>query len=115
MTTDKAFKELKEELTKEEIAELEAKKELEELNKKRMTTSKFAFWLGFLFAFGLVIFSCVMIVINKDTPTVSVLGGAGVAAIPFLFSIYRKNSTAINLKHMELDYNPNYDDDHNLY
>lgn len=84
-------------------------------SKKKMKTSKKAFWLGMTMSIGLIIFSAVMILMDKDTSTVSIFGGAGVACIPVLFGIYERYSNQLSLKHMEMDYNPNYDNDNNLY
>lgn len=78
--------------------------------RKRMTTAKKAFITATAFCILLVVFSAVMIVLDKDTMTVSVFGGAGVACIPILFGIYDKYSNEISLKHMEMNYDPNYDE-----
>lgn len=84
-------------------------------DKKRMKTGKKAMWTGMFVCVVLIVFSMVMVVIDKDTNTTSLLAGAGVAAIPFLFGIYEKYSTEISLKHMEENYIPNYDEKNGLY
>ena len=83
--------------------------------KPKMKTGKKALWVGMWFCIVLIVFSMVMIVIDKDTNTTSILGGAGVAAIPFMFGIYEKYSTEISLKNMEENYIENYDEKMGIY
>lgn len=95
-------------------------KELEKIlkkkkSKKKMKTGKKAFWLGFMLSISLIVFSGIMVIMDKDTQTVAIFAGAGVAVLPFIFGIYEHFSTKINLKHMEKGYNPDYDDEKGLY
>ena len=83
--------------------------------KPKMKTGKKALWVGMWFCIVLIIFSMAMIMIDKDTNTTSILGGAGVAAIPFMFGIYEKYSTEISLKNMEENYIENYDEKMGIY
>ena len=80
-----------------------------------MKTGKKAFWAGMFVALGLIVFSAVMVYMGKDTHTVSIFAGSGVVCVSILFGIYEKYSTQISLKHMEEDYNPNYDEERGLY
>lgn len=66
-------------------------------------------------AISLIIFSMVMIYQGKDTSTLAILATAGVGVIPFMYNIYDKNNTQINLKHMEKNYIEDYDEKNNLY
>ena len=83
--------------------------------KKRMKTGKKALWAGFIISVALIVFGMAMVVIDKDTQTTSILAGAGVAIIPFLFGIYEKFSTEISLKHMEENYIEDYDEKNGIY
>ena len=83
--------------------------------KPKMKTGKKAMWVGMFFCIILVMFSMAMIMIDKDTNTTSILGGAGVAAIPFLFGIYEKYSTEISLKNMEENFIEDYDKKMGIY
>ena len=94
---------------------LKEKKKVPKKKRKKMKTGKKAFWLGMFFSIALIIFSGVMIFVDKDTTTVAIFGGAGVACIPILFSIYEKRSNEISLKHMEKNYIEDYDDKEGIY
>lgn len=100
-----------------EARKREAQQEYEPIRKKKpkMKTSKKALWVGMWFCIILIVFSMAMIIIDKDTNTTSILGGAGVAAIPFMFGIYEKYSTEISLKNMEENYIENYDEKMGIY
>ena len=80
-----------------------------------MKTGKKAFWMGMIMCIALIVFSGMMVVLDKDTQTVTIFAGAGVACITILFGIYEKHSTKISLKHMEENYNPNYDEERGIY
>lgn len=100
-----------------ETRKREAQQEYRPIREKKpkMKTGKKALWVGMLFCIVLIIFSMAMIMIDKDTNTTSILGGAGVAAIPFMFGIYEKYSTEISLKNMEENYIENYDEKMGIY
>lgn len=83
--------------------------------KKKMKTGKKALWTSLLISIALIVFSMAMIVMDKDTQTTSILGGAGVASIPFLFGIYEKFSTEISLKNMEKNFIEDYDEKQGIY
>lgn len=82
--------------------------------KKRLKTGKRALWLYFTSCFLILLYVMVMLWFDKDSSTLSILAGAAVAALPAAYAIYTANSTKINLKHMEENYNPNYDKEHGL-
>lgn len=94
---------------------LDEKKKIEKRIKKKMKTEKKAMWAGLISCIILILFSMVMVVIDKDTQTTAIFGGAGVLAIPFIFGIYEKYSTDINLKHMEKNYIEDYDNKEGIY
>lgn len=100
---------------------IEEKKQKEEETKqiknkkKRMKTGKKAMWAGLSMCIILIIFSMIMVWLDKDTQTTSILGGAGVAAIPFIFGIYDKYSTEISIKNMDMNYIEDYDEKEGLY
>ena len=100
-----------------EILKREAQQKYKPIRKKKpkMKTGKKALWVGMWFCIVLIIFSMAMIMIDKDTNTTSILGGAGVAAIPFMFGIYEKYSTEISLKNMEENYIEDYDEKMGIY
>lgn len=101
--------------TKSEMNEMLKQREKASKKKKKMKTGKRALWVGLAFCMILVAFSMAMIMIDKDTQTTSILGGAGVAAIPFLFGIYEKYSTQISLKNMEENFIEDYDERMGIY
>lgn len=106
-------------MTKKEIEE--RLKEIEEQakprkeRKKRMQTSKKALYTAFCIALMLIFFTMAMIFLDKDNSSLEILATAGVGCLPIMYGIYSHNNTKINLKHMEQDYDPNYDDNHNIY
>lgn len=100
---------------KDILENLKKQDEIVKKKRRKMKTGKKALWLGMLASVVLVVFSMAMIVLDKDTQTTSILGGAGVAAIPVLFGIYEKYSTQINLKHMEENYIVDYDEKEGIY
>lgn len=95
---------------------LDEKKKINKKKKrKRMKTEKKALLAGMTVAITLIIFSMVMVVLDKDTQTTAIFGGAGVAIIPFMFGIYKHHSTKINLVHMEKNYIEDYDEKEGIY
>lgn len=82
--------------------------------KRRLTTSKRALLIGFLMSIALILFAAWMVCTHRDTATVSIFAGAGVAVIPLMFGIYSHHSTQEKLVHMEHAYDPNYNENHGL-
>ena len=80
-----------------------------------MKTSKKVLFLATLLCLVLIVFSMVMTYLGRDSSALSILAGAGVAILPIMFGIYEKYETPVRLKHMEENYNPNYDEENNLY
>lgn len=99
---------------KERLKDLEGKNTSSKKTKK-MKTSKKALLAAFTIAIMLILFSMLMIYLEKDTSTLEILATAGVGCLPIMYGIYSHNSTKINLKHMEECYDPNYDDNQGLY
>lgn len=105
-------------LTKAEIKErLQKMEEAGKLGKpkKKMKTSKKVLFLAFAIAVSLIIFAMIMVTLEKDTSTLEILATAGVGVLPIMYGIYSHSNTKINLKHMEEDYDPNYDENNGLY
>lgn len=63
----------------------------------------------------LVLFTMAMIYMEKDTTSLTILAGAGVGILPVMYGIYDNYNTKINLKHMEENYIPNYDEEMGIY
>lgn len=80
-----------------------------------MKTGKRALCAGFAIAIVLIIFTMIMIYFEKDTNSLAILATAGVGILPIMYGIYDKSQRMINLKHMEENYNPNYDEENGLY
>ena len=83
--------------------------------KKRMKTSKKALYIAFVICIVLIFFTMAMIVLGKDTSSLGILATAGVGILPVMYAIYERGSTQEKLKHMEKNYNPNYDDEEGIY
>lgn len=83
--------------------------------KKRMSSNKKALFLAFGICGVLLTFTMLMIYLEKDTSSLSILATAGVGILPIFYNIYNKAETKINLKHMEENYNPNYDEEKGIY
>lgn len=85
------------------------------MNKKRMKTGKKVLAAAFALCSILIIFTMIMICMDKDTTSLSILATAGVGILPVMYGIYDNFNTKINLKHMEKNYNPNYDEERGIY
>lgn len=83
--------------------------------RKRMKSGKKALFLAFVICILLMVFTMVMITLEKDTSSLEILATAGVGILPVMYGIYEHSNTKINLKHMEESYDPNYDEKHGIY
>ena len=81
----------------------------------RMKTSKKALYIAFFIACVLMGFTMLAIWTGKDTTSLGILATAGVGILPIMYRIYERGSTTEKLKHMEKNYNPNYDDEEGIY
>lgn len=81
----------------------------------RMKTSKKALYVAFFIACVLMGFTMLAIWTGKDTTSLGILATAGVGILPIMYRIYERGSTKEKLKHMEKNYNPNYDDEERIY
>lgn len=106
-------------MTKKEIEdklkEIEERESATKKPKKKMKTSKKALYTAFLIAIILIIFTMAMIFMDKDNGSLEILATAGVGCLPIMYGIYSHNNTKINLKHMEEDYDPNYNENNGIY
>lgn len=83
--------------------------------RKRMKSGKKALFLAFGICIVLMIFAMAMIFLEKDTSSLQILATAGVGILPIMYGIYAHSNTKINLKHMEENYDPNYDENQGIY
>ena len=83
--------------------------------RKRMKSGKKALFLAFVICILLMVFTMVMIALEKDTSSLEILATAGVGILPVMYGIYEHSNTKINLKHMEENYEPDYDEKHGIY
>lgn len=83
--------------------------------KKRMKFSKKLLVAYFFVCAILILFTMIMIVMGKDTTSLTILAGAGVGCLAVMTGLYDHYNTKINLKHMEQNYIPGYDEYKNLY
>lgn len=95
--------------------ELEALLKHKRKNKKKMKFGKKALVAAFLICIILIIFTMAMIILEKDTTSLTILATAGVGILPIMYGIYDHFNTKINLKHMEENYIENYDDERGIY
>ncbi len=103
---------MSETLTMEQLEKMLKVKKKERL---RMKTGKKALYVYFYMCIILIAFTMAMIFLGKDTTSLTILAAAGVGGLPFMYNIYEKNNTPIKLKHMEMDYIPNYDEQEGIY
>lgn len=80
-----------------------------------MKFGKKALAAAFTIAVILIIFTMVMIYLDKDTTSLTILATAGVGVLPVMYGIYDHYNTKINLKHMEKNYIDNYDEEKGIY
>lgn len=99
-----------EEQTQEKPVEKNRKKK-----KKKMKFSKKLLVAYFVVCAILILFTMVMIVMGKDTTSLTILAGAGVGCLAIMTGLYDHYDTKLNLKHMEKNYIPGYDEYKNQY
>jgi FtsH-binding integral membrane protein len=106
------------EFTQEELErmkEILAKESRPKKRRKRMKSGKKALFLAFGICVVLTLFTMAMIYLGRDTTSLTILATAGVGILPVMYGIYDKHETQINLKHMEKNYIPDYDDREGIY
>ena len=106
------------EFTQEELdilKEILAKECRPKRKRKRMKSGKKALFLAFGICAVLILFTMAMIFLGKDTTSLTILATAGVGILPIMYGIYDKHETQINLKHMEKNYIPDYDERNGIY
>ena len=108
---ERILKEEQECQQKEQIQEEPVEKD----RKKKMKFSKKLLVAYFAVCAILILFTMVMIVMGKDTTSLTILAGAGVGCLAIMTGLYDHYNTKINLKHMEQNYIPGYDDYKNQY
>lgn len=104
-----------EDLNVKELEKLLEKKKKEKKKRKRMKFGKKALVAAFLICAILILFTMAMIYMGKDTTSLTILATAGVGILPVMYGIYDYFNTQINLKHMEENYIPNYDEERGIY
>lgn len=107
--------EKQQEVQKEKEPQEKSIEKTKKKKKKRMKFSKKLLVAYFAVCAILVIFTMAMIVMGKDTTSLTILAGAGVGGLVVMTSIYDHYETKINLKHMEKNYIPGYDEYKNQY
>lgn len=104
-----------EDLTEKDLEKMLKNKRKESRRKRRMKTSKKALYIAFAICMLLIFFTMSMIWLNKDTTSLGILATAGVGILPIMYGIYERGSTKENLKHMEMNYTPDYDEKEGIY
>ena len=107
------------ELSKETASQPETKKSKNKKDKakpkrKMKTNKKFFMWLT-IWAMIMQTYVLAMIVYLSDTSTLAIVAGVVFGEIVLFYLGFLKYSLDIDLKHMEENYNPNYDEENNLY
>ena len=82
--------------------------------RKMKTNKKFFMWLT-IWAMIMQTYVLVMIVELRDTMTLGIVAGVVFGEIILFYLGYLKYALNIDLKHMDKNYNPNYDEENNLY
>lgn len=82
--------------------------------KKRLQTIKLALWLFVVWCLAIQIYCLIMIWRTGDSTSLSILTGASVGELVAIFKIYSDHSTKEKLKHMEMNYDPNYNENNNI-
>lgn len=82
--------------------------------RKRMATSKKVMWLFVTWCLVIQVFCLVMIWRTGDSAALSIFAGASVGELVAVYKIYSDNSKAEKLKHMEMNYNPQYNEEHGI-
>lgn len=104
-----------EDISVKELKNLLNQKKTKKKRRKKMKFGKRALAAAFTICAILIIFAMVMIYMGKDTTTLTVLATAGVGVLPVMYGIYDHYNTKINLKHMEENYIPDYDEQEGIY
>lgn len=99
----------------DKMREILAKESELKKKRKRMKSGKKALFLAFGICAVLILFTMAMIFLGKDTTSLTILATAGVGILPIMYGIYDKHETQINLKHMEKNYIPDYDERNGIY
>lgn len=107
--------EKKREIERGKRVQAKVTKKKESKGKRRMKTSKKAMWALYLLCFTLISFVMIMLWKGMDSTTLGVMAGASLIIIPVTQKIYNDSADKEKLKHMEMDYNPNYDKEHNIF
>ena len=83
--------------------------------KKKMQTSKKLVWLALMWVVVIQIYVMVMIDKLGDTMSLGILATTVFAQFLTAIKLYFDYNAKINLKSMEMDFNPNYDDEEGIY
>ena len=104
---------MKEDFTEKELEKMLKEKKKNKKKRRMKTANKGLF---FLIIWALIIQSYVMIMIAKlgDTTSLSILAGTAFTEAFGAYLAWLKYKEKINLKHMEKNYNPNYDEEEGL-
>ena len=79
-----------------------------------MATSKKAMWLFVTWCLAIQVFCLIMIWRTGDSNALSIFAGSSVAELIAVYKIYTDHSKAEKLKHMEMNYNPNYNEENKI-
>lgn len=109
---DKKVKELSLE-EKQEIMEY-AKQLGYKPKKRKMQTSKKFLWIFVMWALFIQTYVMVMIVALRDTMSLSIITGVVFIEAVGAYFGYLKYNYGINIKAMEENFDPNYDDNHGV-
>lgn len=82
--------------------------------RRRMPTSKKALWLFVTWCLVIQIFCLVMIWRTGDSNSLAIFAGSSTAELIAVYKIYSDNSKAEKIKHMEMNYDPNYNENHGI-
>lgn len=84
-------------------------------NKKKMKSVKKAFWSLIIWALIMQTYVMVMIAKLQDTGSLMVVAGIVFGEIIAFFIGYLNYSLKIDIKSMDMNFNPNYDDEKGKY
>lgn len=91
------------------------KKEKKKKRKKKMKSVKKAMWFILIWALIIQLYVMFMIARLGDTMSLAILAGTVFTEAFAAFLAYLSYKTKINLKNMEMNFIPDYDDKNNLY
>ena len=83
--------------------------------KRKMKTSKKTLWFFLIWALLIQTYVMVMIVELKDTASLAIITGVVFVEVVAAYLGYLRYSYGINMKSMELNYDPNYDENKGVY